>query len=82
MKIEYFLESLKKDLEIESIEKFSLDTDIVQIDEWDSLTLLVFINHIKLNFELEISVEDIGESFTINDIIKLIEKKTNIKFIN
>ena len=42
MKIEYFLESLKKDLEIESIEKFSLDTDIVQIDEWDSLTLLVF----------------------------------------
>jgi len=82
MKIDAFLENLKKDLEIESIEKLSLETDIVQIDEWDSLTLLVFINHIKLNFDLEISEEEIGESFTVNDIIKLIEKKTKIKFIN
>lgn len=79
MKLSEFLENLKDNLEIESKEKLSLNDDLIQLDEWDSLTLLILINYVKLNFNIEISSNDIGESFLIKNLIELIENNSNKK---
>lgn len=67
------------DLEIESLTKLSLDTDITQIEEWDSLSILVLINMVKINFDIDLTTDEIGDSFLIKDLIVFIEKNSNYK---
>jgi acyl carrier protein len=79
MKIDVLSSDLIEDLEIESINIIELDTDITQIEEWDSLNTLVLINYVKVNFDVDLTVEDIGESFKLSDLITHIEKNSKHK---
>lgn len=81
MKLSEFLKSLKLELEIESVEELSLETNLSNVDEWDSLGLLVLINFIQSNFNFEVNVEVLKSNLKISDLIKLIEKNSKIEII-
>ena len=76
MKINQLSNLLLEDLEIESLDAIELETDITQIEEWDSLNTLVLINFVKQNFQVDLTIDDIGESFKLSDLIAHIEKLT------
>ena len=73
--------NLIDELEIESINKIELDTDITEIEEWDSLNTLVLINFIKVNFNLNLTADHIGESFKLSQLVSFIEENSNYKII-
>lgn len=81
MKLSEFLNSLKLELEIESVEELSLETNLSDVDEWDSLGMLVLINFIQSNFNFEVNVEVLKGNLKISDLIKLIEKNSKIEII-
>ncbi|MDA7710503.1 phosphopantetheine-binding protein [Flavobacteriaceae bacterium] len=81
MKLGEFLNSLKLELEIESVEELSLETNLSDVDEWDSLGMLVLINFIQSNFNFEVNVEVLKGNLKISDLIKLIEKNSKIEII-
>jgi len=81
MNLNTFLESLKDELEIESLIKLNKDSDLTQIDEWDSMGFLILINFIKINFELNLETKELKNNLKIKDLINLIEKKSNFKII-
>ena len=81
MKLSEFLNSLKLELEIESVEELSLETNLSDVDEWDSLGMLVLINIIQSNFNFEVNVEVLKGNLKISDLIKLIEKNSKIEII-
>lgn len=76
MKINQLSNLLLEDLEIESLDAIELETDITQIEEWDSLNTLVLINFVKQNFQVDLTIDDIGESFKLSDLIAHIEKNS------
>ena len=76
MKINQLSNLLLEELEVESLDAIELDTDITQIEEWDSLNTLVLINFVKQNFQVDLTIDDIGESFKFSDLIAHIEKNS------
>ena len=78
MNLNTFLESLKEELEIESLTKLNINNDLSEIDEWDSMGFLILINFIKINFELKVDTEELRDNLKIENLIKLIEKRSNI----
>lgn len=71
-----FLEKLKTDLEIDS--HLSLDTEFKQIEEWDSLTVLMLLAFIENNFHINLKAKDIEVLTDFNSLIKVIgEEKFN-----
>ena len=76
MKINQLSNLLLEELEIESLDAIELDTDITQIEEWDSLNTLILINFVKKNFQVDLTIDDIGESFKLSDLIAHIEKNS------
>lgn len=81
MNISTLEKKLMQELEIESVDNLELDTDIVLLEEWDSMNTLVLINFIKVNFNLNITVDEIGNSFSVKDLILFIENNSDYKII-
>tara|TARA_Y100001958_G_C21248633_1_gene581692 strand:- start:4643 stop:4891 length:249 start_codon:yes stop_codon:yes gene_type:complete len=76
MKLKELSEKLIDELEIESITEIHLDTDIIQIEEWDSLNTLVLINFVKVNFDLDLTIDHIGDSLKLSQLISFIENNS------
>lgn len=74
MKLEIFLDEIKTNLEIVSIKKINLETDLISLSEWDSLNLLILIDLIQTKFNVSIDPEEIKNELTIKDLIIKIEK--------
>ena len=81
MNLNTFLDSLKSELEIESLNELNINTDLSQIDEWDSMGFLILINFIKINFDLKVDNEELRDNLKIKNLIELIQKQTNINII-
>lgn len=67
------LEIIKEELEVDEI---NLDDDLVEVYEIDSISLLDFFMTIEDEFDIEFEDEELEQLKTINDIIELVEKKT------
>lgn len=80
MKINSFLNELRENLEIESMEQIFLETNLLDIDEWDSLNLLVLINYLKISFDFELSLDDIEDTLTPKFLIEIIESRSDTLF--
>lgn len=79
MEKDLFLNDLKDFLEIEST-LINVNTDLKQLDEWDSLTLLSLIDYIESNFSIDSNfLENYEESLIILDLIKEINLSSNKK---
>lgn len=76
IQITLFLEKLKELMELEEQEIINLDTKVLEIDAWDSLTALSLIAMMKDEFNVELSGEDIRNAVVLGDFFDLIPKST------
>ena len=50
----------------------AVDTNLDDIDEWDSLSILTLITEVKKRFDISLTTAQIREFKTIDDICKVI----------
>lgn len=74
MKIDEFLDELKDILEVDE-----LDTDsvLVELDEWDSLSIMSVMVFFSKKFGINIKIKDIQEVKSVKDLISLSEGNIN-----
>jgi acyl carrier protein len=70
-----FLKELHEELEIESIEFLTLDTNFKDLEEWDSMTAMVLIGFVNQNFNKNLNSDEIEKCETFSDIINIKEIK-------
>ncbi len=67
MKISDFIHGLAEELEIES--RLTANTNIKDLDEWDSLQAMVLISYVSEYFGVSLTGSDIHEITTIESLI-------------
>lgn len=72
MKKEEFLDSLKEALEVEDDETLTMDTNLKDLEEYDSLSVLVIVTMVDKKFKKQISSSDFKKVTTVNSLISLI----------
>ena len=70
-----YLKELHEELEIESIEFLTLDTNFKDLEEWDSMTAMVLIGFVNQNFNKNLNSDEIEKCETFSDIINIKEIK-------
>ena len=76
MKIENFIDELKDALEIEDEDKeITLETDLRDVEEYDSLSVLAIIAMIDENFGKQIPSSDFVKVTTVSSLMDLIGKE-------
>ena len=70
---EELLEEIKITLQRE--EEISLDTELEEMEEWDSLAYISIISLYDRLFDFIITIDKLKKSKTINDLIKLVSNK-------
>lgn len=71
MKIVNFIENFVEELEIEEI-VVTVDTNIKDLDEWDSMTAMIMIGFVSNEFDVTLSADDITAITTIQSLIERI----------
>lgn len=72
IKKEEFLNSLKEALEVKDDETFTMYTNLKDLEEYDSLSVLVIVAMVDKKFKKQISSSDFENITTIGDLIELI----------
>jgi len=76
MKTEDFVEELKDALEIEDEDKeITLETNLKELEEYDSLSVLSIIAMIDKNFSKQIPSSDFVKVTTVSSLMELIGKE-------
>lgn len=70
MKKNEFIIELAEELEIETTLK--INTNLKDLDEWDSMTALVLIGYISNKFGIKLNADDLKEITTIDSLINKI----------
>ncbi|MFC4817379.1 MULTISPECIES: phosphopantetheine-binding protein [unclassified Flavobacterium] len=65
-----FIKGLEEELELETALEF--DTDIKQLEEWDSMTAMLLIGYVSNEFSVTLNAEDIKKITTISSLIEKI----------
>ena len=71
MKITDFIESFVEELEIESAQ-VSVETNIKDLDEWDSMTAMILIGFVSNMFKITLNADDIKDITTVQSLIERI----------
>ena len=71
MKTDQFFEELKETLELEDVE-LNESTNLIDLDEYDSLSVLSIIAMIDENFDKKLSGKDFQSITTVKSLMKLI----------
>ena len=74
MNIETFLLKLQNELEIES-NPLQLETQLNELDEWDSMTALLLIDFVSKEFNVILDAEELMDLTSIESLIELIGKE-------
>ncbi|MFB0925353.1 MAG: phosphopantetheine-binding protein [Vicingaceae bacterium] len=69
-----FLENFSEILEDTLTESLSLDTEFKDLDDWDSMTMLMLISLFDEKYSLEVSASDINKLDTLNELYLLTKK--------
>lgn len=70
MNREDFLKKLKEIIQTE--EELTLNTNLIDIDEWDSLSMISTVAFIDSEFKKQISVSDIQSINKIEELVNII----------
>lgn len=70
MNKEQFLANLKEELELES--EINLDTNLKEMEEWDSVLAMVLIGFVADSFNVTLTADHLGGMTTINSLIGMI----------
>jgi acyl carrier protein len=72
IKKEEFLNNLKEALEVEDDETLAVDTNLKDLEEYDSLSVLVIVTMVEKKFKKQIPSSDFEKVTTVNSLISLI----------
>lgn len=63
--------------EFEEMQKGALSPDSIIRDHftWDSINALIFIAHVNVNYDVEITAQDLVDSNTVSDLYNLVKGK-------
>ena len=65
-----FLENLKNELELEA--SIDLNSNLKELDEWDSVLAMVLIGFVLDNFNVTLTADHLSSMSSINSLIELI----------
>ena len=69
-----FLENFSEILEDTLIESLSLDTEFKDLNDWDSMTMLMLISVFDEKYSLDVSASSINKLNTLNELYLLTKK--------
>lgn len=67
---ESFIKKLQEIMQTE--EELSLDTNLIDIEEWDSLSVIATVAYIDKEFNKQISVKDAQDINTVKELVELV----------
>ena len=67
MKKEEFLKELKEELELETV--VTLDTNIKDMDEWDSMGAMILVGYVSDTFDVRLNDDDISSLSTFRSLM-------------
>ena len=70
MNIQIFLNELSEELELENV--LELNTNLKELDEWDSMTAMLLIGYVSEKFKVTLNGGDISEIDTVGSLINKI----------
>ena len=73
MDINEFMAKFAEELEIENAEALTPDTNFRDLEEWSSLSVMVFIAFADENFDKQVGDKQIAECNTIQDLYNLVK---------
>ena len=75
MNITDFIKKIKE--EFEDIQPNSLSLNDILEDKftWDSINALIFLAHVNVEYDVEITADELIKSVTVNDLFVLVESK-------
>tara|TARA_B110000967_G_C18640403_1_gene438212 strand:+ start:423 stop:656 length:234 start_codon:yes stop_codon:yes gene_type:complete len=68
MNTKEILNSIFEELEIESVKELDLETVYKDLDEWDSMSVIILIGFFEENFSTTVSGETLNELTTFGDL--------------
>ena len=71
MKIANFIERFVEELEIED-SVVTIETNIKDLDEWDSMTVMILIGFVSNEFKVTLNADDIKVLTTVQSLIERI----------
>ena len=72
MEIAEFITKFAEELEIENVDALTPETAFRDLDEWSSLSVMVFIAFADENFDKQVGDKHIAECNTIQDLYNLV----------
>lgn len=72
MEIVEFITKFAEELEIENVDALTAETAFRDLDEWSSLSVMVFIAFADENFDKQVGDKQIAECNTIQDLFNLV----------
>lgn len=72
MEIAEFITKFAEELEIENVDALTPETAFHDLDEWSSLSVMVFIAFADENFDKQVGDKQIAECNTIQDLYNLV----------
>ena len=75
MKKEDFIKELAEELELET--EVTVETEFVELDEWDSMGAMILIGYVSDNFDVTLNAVDIEK---LTSFQSLIERIGEVKF--
>ena len=70
MNKEQFLSNLKEELELEC--EIDLNTNLKELEEWDSVLAMVLIGFVADNFNVTLTADNLGSMNTIYSLMEMI----------
>lgn len=75
MDLDFFIEQFAEQFDETDLDKFTLDTNFKNLEEWSSLTALSVIAMVDGCFGVRINGDDIRSANTINDLFQIVSSK-------
>ncbi len=79
MNIKDFIRKIEE--EFEDLQPNSLEASDVLKDKftWDSINALIFLAHVNVEYDVEITADELVQSETVEDLYNLVHSKYQIK---
>jgi acyl carrier protein len=72
MNISEFLTGLQEELEIETT--LQVDTDLKQLEDWDSMMAMILIGYVSNEFSVTLNADDLKQITTVSSLIERVGK--------
>lgn len=72
---EEFIQNLKEALEVDDNKAITVDANLADLEEYDSLSVLVIVTMLEKKYEIKVCSSDFKNITTIGDLMKLMGSK-------